>query len=149
MNKMTVTALLWGTQREYMVPIHNDYEQNIQSEKDHFIIDRRRPSLTTRNISNTMKDLILGACLCNNAVKQSSLINNNNINGIQNLAVEFENSNENLSSQTNQIIGDAIDVVLYNLCNDKCSVNFDQINKVNPRINIVPFNSKNKFYDYC
>jgi magnesium-transporting ATPase (P-type) len=89
-----------------------------------------------------MKDLILGACLCNNAVKQSSLANNNG-NGIDNPALET--ISENTSSQKTQIIGDAADVALYHLCKEKCSVDIEQVKKVNPRINIIPFNSKNKF----
>jgi magnesium-transporting ATPase (P-type) len=75
-------------------------------------------------------------------VKQSSLANNNN-NGIVNPALEI--NVDDTSSQMAQIIGDAADVALYHLCNEKCSVDIEQVKKVNPRINIVPFNSKNKF----
>jgi magnesium-transporting ATPase (P-type) len=89
-----------------------------------------------------MKDLILGACLCNNAVKQSSLANNNH-DGIDNPALET--IGDDASSEVTQIVGDAADVALYHLCTEKCSVDIEQVKKVNPRINIVPFNSKNKF----
>jgi magnesium-transporting ATPase (P-type) len=89
-----------------------------------------------------MKDLILGGSLCNNAVKQSSLVNNKH-DGIDNSALEI--ISDDTSSQTTEIVGDAADVALYHLCTEKCSVDIEQVKKVNPRINIVPFNSKNKF----
>jgi sodium/potassium-transporting ATPase subunit alpha len=142
MNQMSITALLWGKLGEYMVPIHSDHEQNTASKDKQCMIDRKRPSLTKKNTPSAMKDLILGACLCNNAVKQSSLTNNNG-DGINNPAVEITNDDTFL--QKTRIIGDAADVALYHLCNDKCSVDIEQVKKVNPRINIVPFNSKNKF----
>ncbi|CAF1022502.1 unnamed protein product [Adineta steineri] len=139
-NQMTITALLWGTQGEYMIPIHTNNEPNATLNDEQHIIDRKRPSLTAENIPTAMKDLILGACLCNNAVKQSSLINGN---GIDNPSLE-SNTNDT-SLEKNEIVGDAADVALYHFCNDKCSVDIEQVKKTNPRINILPFNSKNKF----
>ena len=138
MNEMTVTALLWGNEGEYMVPIHSDHKQNATLTDEQHMIDRKRPSLTGANSSSAIKDLILGACLCNNAVKQSSLTNSND-DGIDNPTLETNDSD------TTQLVGDAADVALYHLCNDKCSIDIVQVKKVNPRINIVPFNSKNKF----
>jgi magnesium-transporting ATPase (P-type) len=142
MNKMTITALLWGNEGEYMVPIHSEHEQNTELKDNQRVIDRKRPSLATENIPSAMKDLILGACLCNNAVKQSSLANTNS-DGIDNPALET--IGDDASSQITQIVGDAADVALYHFCTEKCSVDIEQMKKVNPRINIVPFNSKNKF----
>ncbi|CAF0974148.1 unnamed protein product [Adineta steineri] len=139
-NQMTITALLWGTQGEYMIPIHTNNEPNATLNDEQHIIDRKRPSLTAENIPTAMKDLILGACLCNNVVKQSSLINGN---GIDNPSLE-SNTNDT-SLEKNEIVGDAADVALYHFCNDKCSVDIEQVKKTNPRINILPFNSKNKF----
>jgi magnesium-transporting ATPase (P-type) len=130
---MTITALLWGNEGEYLVPIH-DHEQNTALEDKQRRIGQKRPSLDEATTTSAMKDLILGACLCNNAVKQASLTKSNS-DGIDN----------ETPSQMTQIVGDAADVALYNLCNDKCSVDIEQVKKVNPRINSVPFNSKNKF----
>jgi len=142
MNQMTITALLWGNEGEYLVPIHSDHAQNATSKNEQPIIDRKRSSLNATNSPSAMKDLILGACLCNSAVKQSTSANNNT-NGIDNPGLESNNGNTSLTM--NQLFGDAADVALYHLCNEKCSVDVEQVKKVNPRINIVPFNSKNKF----
>jgi magnesium-transporting ATPase (P-type) len=142
MNKMTITALLWGNEGEYMVPIHSEHEQNTSLKDNQRMIDRKRPSLVTEHFPSAMKDLILGACLCNNAVKQSSLPNNNR-DGIDNPALET--IDDDASSEITQIVGDAADVALYHLCTEKCLVDIEQVKKVNPRINILPFNSKNKF----
>jgi sodium/potassium-transporting ATPase subunit alpha len=142
MNQMTVTALLWGNEGEYLVPIHSDPLENATPENEQFLIGRKRPSLNSADVSSAMKDLILGACLCNTAVKQTTLNNSNN-NEIDNPPLETNGNNTSL--QTSQLVGDAADVALYNLCNQKCSVDVEQVKKVNPRINIVPFNSKNKF----
>ncbi|CAF1216379.1 unnamed protein product [Adineta steineri] len=139
-NQMTITALLWGTQGEYMIPIHTNNEPNVTLNNEEHIIDRKRPSLNAENIPTAMKDLILGACLCNNVVKQPSLINGN---GIDNPSLESNTNDTYL--EKNEIVGDAADVALYHFCNDKCSVDIEQVKKTNPRINILPFNSKNKF----
>lgn len=135
MNQMTVTALIWGNENEYMVPIHSEVNTNAKASKSD---ERRRSSLNTENVSKTMKDLILGACLCNNAAKQSTVTE-----GVDNPALEPVD--DKTSIETTQIVGDAADVAMYHLCTDKCSVNVEQVKKVNPRINILPFNSKNKF----
>jgi magnesium-transporting ATPase (P-type) len=142
MNKMTITALLWGNGGEYLVPIHSEHEQNTALAGNRRTIDRKRPSLVTDHFPSAMKDLILGACLCNTAVKQSSSATNNH-DGIDNPALET--IGDDASSPITQIVGDAADVALYHLCTEKCSVDIEQVKKVNPRINIVPFNSKNKF----
>ena len=139
MNEMTITALLWGHEGEYMVPIHSEFNPETDGEEEQRIIDRRRPSLRAANVSSAMKDLILGACLCNSSVKQSV-----SADGTDNPAVEAS-TEDLLSSQNTRLVGDAADVALYNLCQEKCSVDIEQVRKVNPRINIVPFNSKNKF----
>jgi magnesium-transporting ATPase (P-type) len=142
MNQMTITAILWGNEGEYMVPIQSDHTQNTALEDEQRLIDRKRPSLKSGNTSSAMKDLILGACLCNSAVKQSSVANTNG-NGIDNPVMTT--ITDETSLQMTHLVGDAADAALYHLCNDKCSVDIEQVKKVNPRINIVPFNSKNKF----
>ena len=143
MNQMTVTALLWGNEGTHMVPIHNNPEQSSTLENERKGSDRKRSSLRTDNISSgAMKDLILGACLCNNATKQASQADGaNSAIGNQVLAA----TGNETSSKKAQLVGDAADVALYQLCDTKFSVDIEQVKKVNPRINAVPFNSKNKF----
>jgi magnesium-transporting ATPase (P-type) len=138
MNQMTITALLWGNQGEYMVPIHSSDDQSPAD--DERIIDRKRPSLSPKYGSNAMKDLLLGACLCNNATQQSS---SNAPDGTENPAMEM--ADDKATTEITKLVGDAADVALYRLCQDKCSVDIELVRKVNPRINVVPFNSKNKF----
>jgi magnesium-transporting ATPase (P-type) len=140
MNKMTITALLWGEKGEYMVPIHNNEDTTGSANDEDPIIDRQRPSLKNAGGSSAMKDLLLGACVCNNAVKQSS---NTDENGVENEASENE-ATEN-TTLTKKLVGDAADVALYNLCQDKCNVDIEHTRTVNPRVNVLPFNSKNKF----
>lgn len=135
---MTITALLWGNQGEYMVPIHSNEDK--ATAVDECIIDRKRPSLSPKYEQNAMKDLHLGACLCNNTTQQSS---SNASDGVENSAVEMTDGN--ITTQTTKLVGDAADVALYRLCQDKCSVDIENVRKVNPRINVVLFNSKNKF----
>ncbi|UJR18712.1 hypothetical protein I4U23_005619 [Adineta vaga] len=142
MNQMSITALLWGTLGEFMVPIHSEYEQAITSKQEQGMIDRKRASLTSTDVANALKDLILGACLCNNAAKQSCITSNN---GDATHNPEPNTDDDETSSKLIQVIGDAADVALYNMCKEKCSVNIEQVKKMNPRINSVPFNSKNKF----
>jgi magnesium-transporting ATPase (P-type) len=137
MNQMTIIAFLWGNQGEYMVPIHSS--DNKATTDDEPIIDRQRPSLRSKQKSGAMKDLLLGACLCNNASQQSS---SDAPDGTENPAMEMTDVEV---TQTTKLVGDAADVALYRLCQDKCSIDIEHVKKVNPRINVVPFNSKNKF----
>ena len=140
---MTITALLWGNEGVYMVPIHGDHEQNTALGNEEQGVDRRRSSLRTGSVSiGAMKDLVLGACLCNNAAKQSSQVDSTN-SGIDNSALASTGSEG--SSKKMELVGDAADLALYHLCNTKFSIDIEQVKKVNPRINIVPFNSKYKF----
>jgi magnesium-transporting ATPase (P-type) len=118
MNQMSVTTMLWGNNGEYVVTSKSDIKEP--------------------NESSAMKDLLLGACLCNSATKPSS-----STDGTENPALEM--TNENSTLPTSKVVGDAVDVALYNLCKDKCSMNVEQMKKVNPRLHVVPFNSKNKF----
>jgi magnesium-transporting ATPase (P-type) len=138
MNQMTITALLWGNQGEYMVPIHMNDDKTATNDEPLF--DRKRPSLSPNYKSNAMKDMLLGACLCNNATQQSST---DASNGTENPALEM--TDDKTTTPTTKLVGDAADVALYRLCQEKCSVDIEHVKKVNPRINVVPFNSKNKF----
>lgn len=140
MNQMTITAILWGKIGEYMVPIHSTDERTRTETEG--IIDRRHPSLRTTNESDAMKDLLLGACLCNNATKQISA---DSQTGTDNLAMETDDHEVEVQTMTKKLVGDAADIALYHLCEDKCSIDIENVRKVNARLNVLPFNSKNKF----
>src|SRR5271163_1374113 len=105
MNQMTITALLWGDQGEYMVPIHNSDDKAVVGDEP--IIDRKRPSLSPNYKSNAMKDLLLGACLCNNATQQSTI---DAPGGTENSALET--MDEKATTSTIKLVGDAADVAL-------------------------------------
>lgn len=137
---MTITAILWGTSGEYMVPIHSNDDRTVSD--DERVIDRRRPSLRATNESSAMKDILLGACLCNNATKQTSF---DQETGIENKSIEMNNDEIEARTTTTKLVGDAADVALYHLCEDKCAIDIEHVRKANARINILPFNSKNKF----
>ena len=139
MNEMTITAILWGENGEYLVPIHTDEEKTVVTEER--IIGRKQPSLTNKTESDAMKDLLLGACLCNNATVQSS--SSTGADGAENQAMDT--TDDEASKSTTKLVGDAADVALYHLCEEKCSIDIEHVRKFNPRINAVPFNSKNKF----
>ncbi|CAF4389512.1 unnamed protein product [Rotaria magnacalcarata] len=136
---MTITAILWGEMGEYLVPIHVNEDKTAETEEH--AITSNRPSLTVKSESGTMNDLVLGACLCNNATKQSS--SSDNEDGSENPAMET--NHEESSEHTTKVVGDAADVALYRLCQDRLAINIERVREVNPRINAVPFNSKNKF----
>jgi sodium/potassium-transporting ATPase subunit alpha len=119
MNQMSVMTMLWGNEGQYVVRNHSNMK-------------------VMNDDSSAMKDLLLGACLCNNATKPKSLTD-----GTENSALEM--TNDNLALPTSKVVGDAVDVALYNLCQDEFSMNVEQMKKINPRIHVVPFNSKNKF----
>ncbi|CAF3428739.1 unnamed protein product [Rotaria socialis] len=139
MNQMTITAILWGRMGEYLVPIHVNEDKTVETEER--ATNSSRPSFTVKSESNTMNDLVLGACLCNNATKQSS--SSDNEDGSENPAMET--NYEESSEHTTKLVGDAADVALYRLCQDTLAINIEHVRVVNPRINAVPFNSKNKF----
>ncbi|CAF3193766.1 unnamed protein product [Rotaria socialis] len=139
MNQMTITAILWGRMGEYLVPIHVNEDKTVETEER--ATNSSRPSFTVKSESNTMNDLVLGACLCNNATKQSS--SSDNEDGSENPAMET--NHEESSEHTTKLVGDAADVALYRLCQDTLAINIEHVRVVNPRINAVPFNSKNKF----
>ncbi|CAF4347591.1 unnamed protein product, partial [Didymodactylos carnosus] len=81
------------------------------------------------DVSKSFKDLLLGGCLCNNSEKQL----------IQ------DNGDESLMKNQTKLVGEAADVALYRLCEENCSMNVENIRKSNVRLNVLPFNSKNKF----
>jgi magnesium-transporting ATPase (P-type) len=78
------------------------------------------------------RDLLLGAALCNDAEKQ---------------LVQDAQLGQDISKMNSELrlIGDAVDVALYNLCVYQCHMEIDEVRCLNPRLKILPFNSSNKF----
>ena len=148
-NKMTCTHLLWDINEEYQVPIVAPVAQDKKEWRSLFgtlvkrfsITSLSRPttpmnSLTVGDTLNSkrleidqisskgtpQRDLVLGACLCNNAEKRLQ-------------------ENE----QQLQVSGDAADVALYNLCESKFNIDVEHIRHRYLRLHCLPFNSTNKF----
>jgi sodium/potassium-transporting ATPase subunit alpha len=44
-----------------------------------------------------------------------------------------------------RLVGDAVDVALYNLCVDRCHLDINKVRAANSRLKVLPFNSSNKF----
>ncbi|UJR13109.1 hypothetical protein I4U23_000133 [Adineta vaga] len=174
-NKMTVTNILWDTEGEYKVIDNVEEEQikkasmrqTIQRpspEARHIIhhgimkvapiTERSSSEITNQShfrssfccsnresseldIQNELKievfrDLLLGAALCNDAEKQ--------------LVQDTQFSQDTPSTDSELcLVGDAVDVALYNLCVNRCHMEIDEIRSLNPRLKILPFNSSNKF----
>ena len=149
-NKMTCTHLLWDVNEEYQVPTTSTSISQAKKEwKSIFGTLVKRFSISTASRTTTpmntltigdslqtrrleidqihskarpQQDLILGACLCNNAEKRLK-----------------ENEQEL------QVSGDAADVALYNLCENKFNIDVEYIRQRYTRIHCLPFNSTNKF----
>jgi magnesium-transporting ATPase (P-type) len=148
-NKMTCTCLLWDINEEYQVPTTTIISQDKKEWKSIFgtlvkrfsisSISRATTPMNTLTVEDSLqvkrlgidqinpkatpqRDLILGACLCNNAEKRLQ-------------------ENE----QQLQVSGDAADVALYNLCENKFNIDVEHIRHQYSRIHCLPFNSTNKF----
>ena len=148
-NKMTCTHLLWDINEEYQVPMTTVVAQDKKEWKSIFGTLVKRFSISSVSRSNTpmnslhvgdsiqakrleidqmqskgtpQRDLVLGACLCNNAEKRLQ-------------------ENE----QQLQVTGDAADVALYNLCENRFNIDVEHIRQRYTRIHCLPFNSTNKF----
>ncbi|CAF4907246.1 unnamed protein product [Rotaria sp. Silwood1] len=107
-------------------------------------VPQRMPSFSDHNEKNQIpnvaseiqiqafRDLLLGACLCNNAEKQ---------------IVQDAQLGQDISKMQSELrlVGDAADTALYNLCVDRCGVDLEAVRKLNPRLKVLPFNSSNKF----
>ena len=148
-NKMSCTHLLWDTDNECQLPATNVPIQDKKEWKSifgtlvrHFSFSSGSRSSTPTNSLHTndsvqvkhleinaiqskdspQRDLILGACLCNNAEKRLQE-----------------------SAQTLEVSGDAADVALYNLCENKFNIDVEHIRQRYNRLHCLPFNSTNKF----
>jgi magnesium-transporting ATPase (P-type) len=173
-NKMTVTHLFWDTDNAYKVPESKEepikqvnisqkvrrlsvgalnmvrpvsvtpapfletlFNGNINESltMPSFSNDNQRNNIS--NVANEVKiqafrDLLLGASLCNNAQKQIT---------------QDVQLGQDISKMTSELrlVGDAVDVALYNLCVDRCHIDIDKVRSTNPRLKVLPFNSSNKF----
>ncbi|UJR28029.1 hypothetical protein I4U23_009288 [Adineta vaga] len=148
-NKMTCTHLLWDINDEYQVPSTTIVSQDKREWKSIFgtlmrhlstasgsrsatpadslnasdSFQTKRLGLDEINIQATPhRELILGACLCNNAEKRLQ---------------------ENAQHLT--LSGDAADIALYDLCETKFSIDVEHIRQRYRRVHCLPFNSTNKF----
>jgi magnesium-transporting ATPase (P-type) len=174
-NKMTVTNILWDTDGEYKVIEYEKEELIPKATMQQTIprlsigalnIPHRgmvrvapvaerlssgtanqsqfKPSFSLSNSRNNkldvasevkteaFHDLLLGAALCNDAEKQL-------VQDAQ-LGQDISKINSEL-----RVVGDAVDVALYNLCVYQCQMEIDEVRCLNPRLKILPFNSSNKF----
>lgn len=133
-NQMTVTHLLWDLDGILTVPTIQSREQSspqeVQTENAMELIERRA-SNTTNVSTEVIHDLLLGACLCNNAEVQ--LIAN----------VELGGNTADMKRET-KIVGDAADTAFYKMCNDACQINIIQTRSKNRRLHVLPFNSNMK-----
>jgi magnesium-transporting ATPase (P-type) len=148
-NKMSCTHLLWDINEEYQVPTVGNIPQDKKEWKSIFGTLLKRFSISSISRATTpmnslqvedsvqikrleidqihpkatpQRDLILGACLCNNAEKRLQ-------------------ENE----QQLKVSGDAADIALYNLCENKFNIDVEHIRHRYTRIHCLPFNSTNKF----
>jgi magnesium-transporting ATPase (P-type) len=174
-NKMIVTNILWDTDGEYKVIEYEEEELITKATMQQTIhrlsigalniahhgrvrvapVAERlssgitnqsqfRPSssfVNQRNnkldVANELKieafrDLLLGAALCNDAEKQL----------VQDAQLGQDTSKMNSELH---LVGDAVDVALYNLCVYQCHMEINEVRCLNPRLKILPFNSSNKF----
>ncbi|CAF0772355.1 unnamed protein product [Adineta steineri] len=90
------------------------------------------PNIASEIKIQAFRDLLLGACLCNNVEKQ---------------IVHDDPLKENLSKMKSKmrLAGNEVDTALYNACVDQCYVDMDAVRQVNSRLKVLPFNSSNKF----
>ncbi|CAF0900433.1 unnamed protein product [Adineta ricciae] len=148
-NKMSCTHLLWDTDGEYQVPITTVVTTDKREWRSVFGTlvrhlsnasgSRSGTPADSINVTDSMqtrrleideirtkatphRDLVLGACLCNNAEKRLQ---------------------ENAQHLT--LSGDAADIALYNVCETKFSVDVEHIRQRYRRVHCLPFNSSNKF----
>ena len=127
-NQMTVTHLLWDVDGLYTFPIVRSVEQPV--------VEQENQSIEMTQISQlsgiVIRDLLLGACLCNNAEEQ--LVANTELG---------QNTTELISEK--KIVGDAADTALYQMCIDACQIDMIKTRSTNRRLRVVPFNSTVKF----
>ncbi|CAF1672540.1 unnamed protein product, partial [Adineta ricciae] len=135
-NQMTVTHLLWDLDRTLALPsIHSNGPSSSQqlnpSDRNAIELIKCRASSTTNVSIEVIHDLLLGACLCNNAEVQ--LVAN----------VELGGNTVDMVRET-KIVGDAADTALYNMCSRACHIDMIETRSKNRRLQVLPFNSNMK-----
>lgn len=95
------------------------------------LIERRASDIA--NVSTAViHDLLLGACLCNNAEVQ--LVTN----------VEPGENTTDMKTET-KLVGDAADTAIYKMCANVCKIDMIKTRTTNRRLRVLPFNSNVKF----
>jgi magnesium-transporting ATPase (P-type) len=107
-------------------------------------VRQRMPSLSDDNEKNgipnvasevqtqAFRDLLLGACLCNNAQQQIAQ------------DIQLGQDPSKMKSEL-RLVGDPADTALYNFCVDRCYIDINAVRKASSRLKVFPFNSANKF----
>ncbi|CAF1116392.1 unnamed protein product [Adineta steineri] len=144
-NKLVVNEIFWDTDSEYKI-IENEENKSSANKIIPHTIRRLSvgslhvPQHSTAKVSpavdrsrvEVFDDLILGAALCNNA-KTNLVKDTQRKHGIRKRNPEI------------QVIGDPMDIALYNLCVYEFRMEIDEIRCLNTRLRSLLFNSKNKF----
>lgn len=132
-NQMTVTHLLWDTDGLYTFPIVQSIETPSEQEDQGLeLTQRNNPSAISQLPGDVIRDLLLGACLCNNA--EEHFVAN----------VELGQKTTDLTTEK-KIVGDAADTAMYNMCIDACQIDIIRTRSTNRRLRVLPFNSNVKF----
>ncbi|UJR07674.1 hypothetical protein I4U23_011960 [Adineta vaga] len=133
-NQMTVTHLLWDLDGIFTISNIQSGEQPSPREEQTTnaieLIERRASNAANVSIE-VIRDLFLGACLCNNAEVQ--LVAD----------VELGGDAADIKREA-KIVGDAADTALYKMCSDACQINMIETRSKNHRLHVLPFNSNMK-----
>ncbi|CAF2807127.1 unnamed protein product [Rotaria sp. Silwood2] len=173
-NKMTVTHLLWDTDRVYNVPMpqrkpeaESTFFQRIRALSSDAIKIARRLSDSAhrivRKLSSSGRDESERIPLVDNNAEKSDISDEPSEVRIQafrdlllgaalcnnadkQIVKDVELDHDKVETKSKlKLVGDAADTALYHLCVDQCSVDIKRVRSVNPRLKVLPFNSSNKF----
>ncbi|CAF1214539.1 unnamed protein product [Adineta steineri] len=148
-NKLVVSDIFWDTDKEYKIIGHEeDTSYTIRrlsvgslhiprhpTAKISPAVERSSVALNNqenRSRAEVFDDLILGAALCNNA--KTRLVKD----------IQHKHNIIKINPEIH-VIGDSVDIALYNLCVYEFRMEIDEICCLNPRLRSLPFNSENKF----
>ncbi|CAF1597587.1 unnamed protein product, partial [Adineta ricciae] len=155
-NKLVVSEIFWDTGCEYKIIGNEEGKPVTNVAKPHTLRRLSVGSLSehphpTAKVSPAVQrspvvvesvedparvevfdDLLLGAALCNNA-KIRIVKDAPHKHSITKINAELH------------VVGDSVDIALYNLCVYQYQMQIDEIRCLNPRHRTLPFNSANKF----
>ena len=121
LNKMSIVELAWGSQQRRMNP-----PQTIDPDKKaKGAAELWKEIDPSTSADPAFRTLVLGAALCNNSSVQPA------------------------EDGTPAVFGDAADTALHNFLQQKMLVDPLEYRSAYPRLNALPFNSKNKFMIVC